>query len=985
MHGMSILHRGLMLIPSKPGNPMSERIAECFDALSSRVAGTLRTDAMTRALYSTDASLYQMMPLGVLIPRHEDDVQAALEEAHRFGIPVLPRGGGSSLAGQTVGEALVLDFSTHLDGLLDVNREERRVRVQPGLVLDRLNAALQRQGTGLMVGPDPASSNRATLGGMMANNATGTHSILYGNMIRHVHAARAFLADGTPVVFEEVDAAGWAERLHRSGAEGDLYRNLDDVLTQAETTIRRDTPAHWRRSSGYRLEALLDADRRNLARLLCGSEGTLAVATEITLDLVPRPAHTALGIVHFRTRREALLAVPGILRTSPSAVELLDGHAILQARRAPGFAPRATFIQGTPGAVLITEYYGDTPQQAAARLGDLNHTLQTGKVGMGLVRITEPADIRGVWGVRKEMMGLVMGVKGAFKPVAFIEDAAVPVEHLADYVDALTALMAETGTEAVVYAHASGGCLHVRPFINTRDAAEVEKLRTLAVASMELVAGFGGALSSEHGDGLVRSWLNPRFLGPDLYQACRRVKEVFDPRSLLNPGKVVDAPPMTANLREGPDFHTLPLLDRLDFSADGGFEGAVSLCNGNGACRKLDEGTMCPTFMVLRDEAHSTRGRANALRTALSGTLPEEAFTGPELYAVMDLCIQCKGCKTECPSNVDMARIKTEWLGQYWEENRMPLRTRLFAYQPVLARRMAGRLAGVVNGLNRSRMVRQLMAWTLGISTQRTLPPLAREPFTTWFQQQAWTSGGRGVVLFADTFHNYHHPEVARAAAEFLHRAGYHVQVPDAAACCGRTLLSKGKVTKAQVLALKTVERLYPYAEEGLPIIGLEPSCILTFVDEFPALLPGDLRVQRVAEQAMTFEAFVAREAAAGRMHDLPWTTAPQHLLLHGHCHQKALVGMRSAEQALTLPPHYTVETIDSGCCGMAGAFGYEEEHLGLSLAIAERRLAPAVRAAAEATLIVAAGTSCRAQIQDLTGRHALHPAQVLREALTSC
>lgn len=965
-----------------PTTPVSsELLADFFGALEPRLRGTLHRDAMTRSLYSTDASMYQMQPVGVLIPRHAEDVQAAMEEAVRFQIPVLPRGGGSSLAGQTVGEALVIDFTRHLDGILAIDPEAKTVRVQPGLVLDRLNDAVRPHG--LMFGPDPASSQRATLGGMMANNATGTHSILYGNVIRHVQAVKALLADGSQVDWEALTPEVWQQHVQRqNGLESAIYRQLDRLLRERGEVILRDTPAHWRRSNGYRIEALLEGPARNLAQLLCGSEGTLAIATELTLGLVERPARTALGVVHFHTRQQALQAVTTILETEPAAVELFDGVSIEQVRQSPGFASRATFIEGDPGGILITEYYGSTTSELEAKLDHLERHLKSTRQGYGVVRLLDAAAIANVWSVRKESLGLIMSIKGDHKPIAFIEDASVPVEHLADYIDELAALLENTQTRAAMYAHASGGCLHVRPFINLKDAADIQKMRDLAWGSMELVRKYGGYVSSEHGDGLARSWLNEPLLGTDLYNIYRDVKEIFDPKGVLNPGKIVDAPEMTEHLRMGEMYTTLPMLEDLDFSADQGFAGAFELCNGCGSCRKLDTGTMCPSFMVTRDEKHTTRGRANALRNVMSGALDPEMLYGDELYEVMDLCIQCKGCKTECPSNVDMAKLKTEWLNGYWREQKMPLRTKLFAHLPTLAPYLTGRHAPLFNRLNHTKPMRWLLGAALGISKERKLPGFAKQAFHTWFRKQTWQAEGPSVVLFADTFNTYNDPHISKAAATFLHRVGYQVHVPEQRVCCGRPLISKGLVAQAQVQALQTVEALYPFAEQGMPIIGLEPSCLLTLSDEFLAMLPGDPRVQAVAEHVQLFESFIATEADAGRLDQVDWTDEKRKVLLHGHCHQKALVGTGPSEQCLSLPPNYRVETVDSGCCGMAGAFGYEKEHYEISTAMAERRLAPAVRATSPNTIIAAAGTSCRHQIHDTAAREALHPAEILCNAL---
>ncbi|HET6569287.1 MAG TPA: FAD-linked oxidase C-terminal domain-containing protein, partial [Rhodothermales bacterium] len=703
-------------------------------ALKPHIRGELRTDRMTRALYATDASMYRIEPLGVLIPEHVDDVQAALETAGQYGIPVLPRGGGSSLAGQTVGAALVIDFSNHLNGILEINREEQWARVQPGLVLDTLTAALEP--SGLMVGPDPASSNRATLGGMVANNSTGTHSILYGNVINHIRSVKALLADGSQAEFACLQERAWDERGRRSGLEGEIYQGLTRLLEEQGDVVERDTSKHWRRNSGYRLEYLL-REERNLAQLLCGSEGTLAVITELTIGLVPRPERTALAVAQFHTRREALRAVVSILETDPSAVELFDDNAIRQTRLAPGYAHRLTFLEGDPGAILVVEYYGESDTELADRVEVLRRRLAREGHGYAVVPALTAQQMSNVWTIRKEGLGLIMSVKGDAKPQAFIEDAAVPVEHLADYIDELEEVTERLETPMVLYAHASAGCLHARPFLNTREVRDVQRMRDIAVASMELVRKYGGVVSSEHGEGLARSWLNEQLFGPELYDTYRRVKRIFDPKNILNPGKIVDAPPMTENLRMGPGYETLPTLDVLDFSDDGGYAGAVELCNGNGACRKLESGTMCPSYMVTLDEKDTTRARANILRSALSGQIPHSELTGKDVAEVMDLCIMCKACKTECPSNVDMAKIKAEWLSKYWKAKGLPLRTRFFAYMPFVTRKLANSpVARAANWFNGLAPTRKMMERTLGLSTKRALPSIAPESFTAWFNKQ---------------------------------------------------------------------------------------------------------------------------------------------------------------------------------------------------------------------------------------------------------
>ena len=985
--------------------PEAERLHDFAAALRPRLAGDLRLDAMARALYATDASMYQIEPVGVLLPHGADDVQAAVEEAARFGIPVLPRGSGSSLAGSAVGAALVIDTSWGMNEIGTVDPDARTVTVEPGVVLDVLNGHLAAHG--LEFGPDPASSNRATLGGMVGTNATGTHSITYGSVVDHVVSVDALLPDGTPVTFGALDDAGWHHKLTLSGAEGDLYRALDRLTTEWEEVIRRDTPKWWRRAGGYRLERLLDFETgapfparggmraaggtRNLAHLLCGSEGTLAFATSITLGLVEKPRRTSLGVVHYDTRRAALEAVPALLDTDPSAVELFDRIALHRARQVEEYRPKLHFVQGDPAALLIVEYYGESDAELASKLDALQRAI--GPSGV-MTRCIANAQIRDVWAIRKVGLGLAMSARLPVQAQAFVEDAAVPVEHLPDYITRLERVMEEAGTEAVVYAHASAGCLHVRPFIDLKRADDIAAMERIGAASAELVKEFGGIVASEHGDGLARSWLAPGFYGAELYEAYRGVKDAFDPDRRFNPNRVVEAPPMTENLRYDPDYATLPVLTDLDFGP-GGFAAAVEQCNGSAVCRKRDAGTMCPSFMVTGEEKDSTRGRANALRMVISGQLPPEMMTGPEMKDVMDLCISCKACKAECPAAVDMATLKSAWQAKLWEAGEMPLRARIFADLPKQAQRTAGPLAPLANRIARSKPA-QLALKRLGITTERALPPFARHPFdppsdapslrsgrielsssTEGDSREPQASGRGSVVLYADTFNRYMEPAVARAAQSVLEAAGFAVVVPPYR-CCGRTYLSKGVLGRAKELARDAVDTLAPYAEAGLPIVGLEPSCVLTLRDEFLALLPGDPKAVVVAEAAQTFEEFVA--AHAETFEALPWKSAGS-VLLHGHCHQKALSGIAPSVACLQ-SAGFEVEPVDAGCCGMAGSFGYEAEHVAVSKAMAERVLAPAVRATSPETYIAAAGTSCRHQIADTTGRTARHPAELMRTAL---
>jgi len=963
-------------------------------ALRARVAGEVRTDEYSRVLYSTDASIYQAMPHGVLLPAMPDDVHAAVELAAAYGVPLLPRGAGSSLAGQAVNEALVIDLSRHLDQVLDVNAEERWVRVQPGIVLDELNHSLKPYG--LQFGPDPASSNRATLGGIVSNNSTGSHSICYGMTADHVLSMNVILSDGTTTHFGPLETAEAARRRERSGLEGQVYAGILG-LTQEEAhraTIRAGTPRHWRRCGGYNLDRFIQGEvsfkvardpRFNLAKLVCGAEGTLAVITDVTLNLVPVPAHTALAVVHFDGLYEALRAVPAILDVEPSAVELIDHLGLTLCREVPEYARLLkTFVAGEPDCILIIEFSGESEPELRGKLDRLQAHLAREKAGAGaVVPVLDPQKQQDVWTVRKVGLGLLMSIKGDHKPIPFIEDAAVPPEHLAEYVTRIERFCNDLGTDVAYYAHASAGCVHIRPLINTKDAAEVAKLPEITAFSVDLLHGYGGALSSEHGDGRARSSFNEHFFGPDLYRLYQAVKHTFDPRGLLNPGMVVDAPPMTEHLRYGADYGVASRPAHLDFSEEHGFDRAVEMCNGAGICRKKTTGTMCPSFMATREEEHSTRGRANALRAALSGRLPAEALTSRRMYEVMDLCVGCKACKAECPSSVDMAKIKFEFLAQYHAVHGTSFRDRLFGSIARLSRLSSGPMASLANGSLQAGWVRAQMEKRLGLSRHRTLPSFAREPFTTWFSKRPHRpASDRKVVLFHDTFTTYNDPAIAIAATEVLEAAGYEILLPGHR-CCGRPMISKGLVEQARAAARHTVAQLAPFAEQGIPIVGLEPSCLLSLRDEYRYLLPHDSRVAAVAEQASLFEEFIDRLAEAGDL-ALSFTDAARRVLLHGHCHQKALVGTKPTRRVLSLPPHYTVTEVDSSCCGMAGSFGYEAEHYEISMKMAERRLLPAVRGAETDTFIVAPGVSCRQQIKHGSGRRAFHPAEVVRQALVS-
>ena len=953
--------------------------------LRGRIDGEVRFDRASRMLYSTDASNYQIEPVGVVIPRHADDVQAAVELAGRYGVSILPRGGGSALAGQAVGHALVIDFSKYMDAVLEINPEERWARVQPGINLDLLNTRLRPHG--LMFGPDPSSGNRATIGGVIANNSSGAHSILYGMTANHVRAVDALLPDGARVSLDPSAVA----RAEQDDALGRLMTKLLDFQETHAALIARDFPRHWRRATGYSLDEFL-ADDFNPARLLAASEGTLATTLEATLGLEVIPKQTALALLQFDDLVEAMATTTTILEVEPSAIELMDRMLIELTRQQPGYASQIGFIQGNPEAVLAVEFYGDSDAELRDKIDRLEAHLRAKGLlpARELLRAYDPKQQADVWSVRKAGLGLLMSVKGDAKPIPAIEDVSVPVEHLSEYVAEVKRLCAQHGTVAAYYAHASAGCLHVRPLLSLKDASGVAAMESITRSAADLARRFGGVMSGEHGDGLQRSELNAQLFGPELYAAMREFKAIFDPGNLMNPGKVVDGPPMSASLRYGPSYQTAPVETFLDFSREGGFARAIEMCNGAGVCRKIGAGTMCPSYMATRDEMDTTRARANALRNALAGRMfaPEE-WTSPEIYGVMDLCISCKACKTECPSSVDMAKIKTEFLAHYQREHGVSARTRFFA-DVHRASKLASRFPWLANAGMTSPAGR-LALKRLGVAPERTPSKFAERTFEEWWaKHQAKrdadamgpeTRFTRGeVVYFHDTFATYNYPRVGRATVRLLEAAGFEVVVETRRACCGRPMLSKGLVEDARKVARMNVALLAPYARRGVPIVGSEPSCILTFRDEYLDLLPGDADAAELAANSFMIDEFLAKLAQTEGL-GIRWRDdeSPREVLFHGHCHQKALVGVSPSMQLLKRAG-ITAKESGAGCCGMAGSFGYEAEHYEVSRKIGEERLFPRVRAAAPETAIAVAGVSCRQQIEHFTGRRTLHIAEVMAE-----
>jgi FAD/FMN-containing dehydrogenase/Fe-S oxidoreductase len=989
--------------PAKPALTGSGRIGDSALAarLGREIEGEVLFDGFSRGRYSTDASHYQVEPIGVTVPKSAADVTRVLEIAADENVAVLPRGGGTSQCGQTVGEAVVMDCSRHMNKVLDFDPEGRRIAVEPGIVLDQLNAFLKPHGLWFPV--DVSTSSRATIGGMAGNNSCGARSIVYGTMRDNVHAIDAILADGSAMTFGEV--ADNASLAHLSDSQSALVSRLLDLGRDRAETITAGFPDLMRRVGGYNVDALLPGGpprgewakatmgrpqtHPNLAHLLVGSEGTLAFSTRLEINLSPLPKHKTLGICHFPTFYAAMDSAQHIVKLGPAAVELADKTMIDLARDIPMFRPTIEqFIQGDPAAVLLVEFAGDDPDVNTAKLKDLVQLMADLGFPGGVVEAIDPGFQKAVWEVRKSGLNIMMSMKTEGKPISFIEDCAVRLEDLADYTQRLTDVFAAHGTTGTWYAHASVGCLHVRPVVNLKLEAEAKKMRDIAEAAFEMVREYKGSHSGEHGDGLVRSEFHEAMFGTPMIDTFKQVKEDFDPTGIMNPGKIVDPPKMDDRslFRFKPGYEAGVPETALDWSEWRDFAGAVEMCNNNGACRKADAGVMCPSFRATGEEKHLTRGRANTLRLAISGQLGPDAFTSDDMAETMKLCVGCKGCKRECPTGVDMARMKVEFLYHYTKRHGLRLFDRLVAYLPRYAP-VASKFAWALNLRDRLPGMAKLSERLAGFSAERTLPVWSLVPFRT--DGVMPTQGnGHEVVLWADTFTTWFDPENARAAWAVLRAAGYRVHLAKAQGggrplCCGRTFLASGLVDEAKKEARRTLDALMPLIEKGVPVIGLEPSCLLTLRDEFKAMLPGE-DTERLAGNALLFEEFIAREIDAGRFAPPLKPLAEKKALLHGHCHQKAFAVMGSVEKALKLVPELRVETVESSCCGMAGAFGYDAGNVEISKRMGEASLLPAVRAADDGTLIVADGTSCRHQIADGTGRRAEHVASVLERALSA-
>ncbi|HUW92737.1 MAG TPA: FAD-linked oxidase C-terminal domain-containing protein [Bacteroidales bacterium] len=974
-----------------------EKMAADLKELAGSTEGMLLTDRLTTLLYSTDASMYREEPLAVFYPSNISDLKKLLAFASDHRVGIIPRAAGTSLAGQVVGSGIVADLSKHFTSILEVNKDEKWVRVEPGVVLDELNKVLQKEG--LLFGPETSTANRCNIGGMIGNNACGLHSVIYGSVRDHILEVNALLADGSEVVFGQLTGDEFLDKCTLEGSEGNIYRMIRDMMNESETrdSIMKDYPERTipRRNTAYSLDDLLYGEPftpgsgrpLNIARLITGSEGTLAIVTKAKLALVPLPPPVkALVCVHLCHKNEAFRANLIALKYKPWAVEMIDNKILSLAEESVAQKNNRFFIEGHPGALLIAEFCADRAEHIKSAAAAMENEMRAAGLGYAFP-VVWGDDIKKVWDLRKAGLGILSNMPGDAKPISLIEDCAVAVDKLGDFVAEVEKMLESFGKESVYHAHIGSGELHIRPVINLKDKDDARLIRVIAEETAKIVKRYRGSLSGEHGDGRLRGEFIPIIIGEHNYLLNKRLKNGFDPLNILNPGKIVNTPPMDSSLRYIPGELTAELKTWYDFSADGGIVRAAEKCNGSGDCRKSSVigGTMCPSYMATGDERLTTRARANIVREMLSagGNNP---WDSREMSEILDLCLACKGCKSECPSGVDMAKLKSEFLQHYNDRHSPSLRTRLIAYLPQISS-LFSPWPGLFNYFAVNRFTSLAIKRMIGFAAERSIPVLAPLTFRKWLRKNldkynpAEPSGS--LYLFIDEFTNHNDTAVGIAAVRLLTALGYKVLTVRHYSSA-RTFISKGFLRRARKIIIRNTEIFSPLIIAGVPLVGLEPSAILGFRDEYPDLAGENHKraVLKLAENTYLLEEFLIRELKAGRINRSLFTDETAEVIVHVHCQQKAISSSAVTVEALSIPVGYRVREIPSGCCGMAGAFGYEKEHYDLSKKIGELILFPEVRSAAENTIIAAPGTSCRHHIKDGTGRRAIHPAEVLWAAI---
>ncbi len=943
-----------------------------IEKLKSRIEGEVRDDEVTRRVYSVDASIFEILPLCVVTPRVREDVIQVLQLAKEFGISVVPRGAATGITGGCLGKGIVLDFSKYMNRILKIDFERGFVICEPGVVQDKLNSVLSQNGYRL--GPDTSTGNRATLGGMLANNAAGARSLKYGRMVDDVLEVEVALSSGETIHFREVDEVEFEEKCILNSIEGEIYREVGKIRVEDREEILKKFPKIPRRASGYNLDELIKSKNVNLSKIIAGSEGTLGVALEIKMRIVPTPKMTGFCVVHFDDMIEGMRAVAGMLEFNPISLEVIDDHIIEMGKQSPSVQDKLDWLIGNPAAVFVIEIEEETKNALEERLEKLVDILKIKQIGYSHVVLTDPVIMSHVWQVRKAGLGLLMSKRSYSRAVAFIEDISVGPEKLAGFLTEYKSYMKEIGKDSGIYGHAGSGCMHIRPYMDMRKEEDLKLMEKIMKDITQMLIKYGGALSGEHGDGIVRSWLNQALFGDRLYNAFVAIKQTFDPDNRMNPGKIVFPDPFDKSRRMDNKTSIHEIQTFLDFSKEGGFALAADMCNGNAQCRK-SEGVMCPSFQASNDEYHTTRARAQTLRAIITGRLPMEEFTGEGLRDVLDLCIECKGCKSECPSEVDMAKMKAEFLYHYQNKHGYKMRDRLFAFIGKV-NQYTSPMASLMNSASNF-FISKIALSFLGIASERRLPTLAAMRFSKWVMKNPSSNGGKKVVLFNDTFTEFNVPEIGISAVKLLEALGYAVIVPSWH-CCGRTLISKGFLRQAKDYAGKLIEALIPFANEKIPIIGLEPSCLYTIKDDFQGLLGySHADLQQVISKCYTLDEFLVHQKIK-----LPLKKIFNNVKFHGHCHQKALGKTSDSIEVLKWIPDSIVKEIPTGCCGMAGSFGYEKEHYHFSKKIAEQQLVPSLKDLPSDTAVVANGFSCRHQIEHLCKSKPFHIAELLYQSL---
>tara|TARA_A100001037_G_scaffold36265_1_gene28073 strand:- start:1146 stop:3935 length:2790 start_codon:yes stop_codon:yes gene_type:complete len=928
-------------------------------------------------IYSTDASIYQIVPKAVAFPKTDDDLQIIMEYSLQNNIPITPRGGGTSLAGATVGDGIIIDFSMFMNKVLDYNPEENWVEVQPGIILDELNRYMAPENK--IFGPDPSTSNRGNIGGAIGNNSCGAHSLLYGKTIDNVIELNAYTAGGNNLKLGPRGASYFDQQLE--GLEGNILNTLNSIRKNYIPEIISKYPSIQRRVSGYNLDELVNIDNFNTAQFVVGSEGTLVTFSKAKVKVHDKPKFVGLALIHFDDLISSMEATVSILEHNPSAIEHIGSMILRQAKNNLEYSRMMTFVEGDPESVLAVEMIADSQNELQDKLEKLKIQMDKQKYGYSTKLLLSNSDQQKVWNIRKAGLGLMMSAPGDYKAIPFVEDTAVDPKVLPEFVREFDQIVRDHDTEAGYYGHASVGCLHIRPLINLKDKSEVAKMKSISKEITDLVIKFGGSISGEHGDGLVRSYWNKKMFGEKIYKAFKELKYSFDPNKLMNPGKIVDAQEIDENLRINPEYKTKKIKTGFNFDKELGFASAIEMCNGQAACRKVTSGVMCPSYMVTRDEELSTRGRANALRGLMSGQLSENSWKDKELFKILDLCLECKACKSECPSNVDMAKLKYEYMYQFYKRNKLPIAQKIIGNINTLSK-IGSRTSAITNFISKSFIFKKILELFFGIDSRRDLPKFANQSLVSLSKKFDFKKSDKTVLLFPDTFNNYQSPEVGLAIYQILKKSGYNVIVPEQTGCCGRPMLSSGQIDKAKKNIKYNIDILYKYAKEDIDIIGVEPSCILGFKSDFLDLVDKEYIKKAEIIKSKTF--IIDEFLTENKIWEKFDFKEPKYnkILIQPHCHQQSLLGNKHMEELLKQFKFNNYEFLNNGCCGMAGSFGYFKDKYKISTDLAKRNLFPKINNFSDNSVLIASGISCREQVSNGTEIKPKHLAEIIAELI---